>query len=49
MRFLNFRKKWTFYYAWYQLYILNKKVKMYILEKFLSTKINENDIFSEEL
>ncbi|EGR33918.1 hypothetical protein IMG5_031020 [Ichthyophthirius multifiliis] len=49
MQYLYYRKKWVFYYAWYQLFILNKKVKLFILEKFQSTKINENDIFSEEL
>lgn len=31
------------------LYILNKKVKVMLLEAFAGTTVNENDIFSEEL
>ena len=38
-----------FYFAWYYFYILNKKVKTNMLEQFTGTKINENDIFSEEI
>lgn len=48
-KFLDYKKKWKFYYAWYCLYILNKKVKLVILEKFSGTNVNENDIFSEDL
>ncbi|EGR32786.1 hypothetical protein IMG5_070680, partial [Ichthyophthirius multifiliis] len=48
-KYLRFRKKWIFYFAWYYFYILNKKLKIYMLEKFQGTKINENDIFSEEI
>ncbi|KAL4511596.1 hypothetical protein ABPG72_012441 [Tetrahymena utriculariae] len=46
--YLNYRKKWRFYYAWYYLYILNQKVLLQLLEKFTGTFINENEVFIEE-
>ncbi|CAD8121761.1 unnamed protein product [Paramecium sonneborni] len=47
--YLEFKKKWKFYYAWFTLYILNKKIKNRILDNFQGFQVNENDIFSEEL
>ena len=48
-KYLDYRKKWRFYFAWYILFILNKKVKLSLIEKFEGlNNINENDIFSEE-
>ncbi|EAR94555.2 transmembrane protein, putative (macronuclear) [Tetrahymena thermophila SB210] len=46
--YLNYRKKWRFYYAWYYLYILNQKVLLSLLEKFTGTFVNENEVFIEE-
>ena len=48
-KFLVYKKKWKFYYAWYYLYILNKKIKMNFIEMFSGTNVNENEIFSEEI
>ena len=49
-KYLDYRKKWRFYFAWYILFILNKKVKLSLIEKFEGlNNINENDIFSEEI
>ncbi|KAL4500954.1 hypothetical protein ABPG73_013692 [Tetrahymena malaccensis] len=48
IQYLNYRKKWRFYYAWYYLYILNQKVLLQLLEKFTGTFINENEVFIEE-
>ncbi|EGR29365.1 hypothetical protein IMG5_156920 [Ichthyophthirius multifiliis] len=48
--YLDYRKKWKFYFAWYILYILNKKVKISLIEKFSGiNNVNETDIFSEEI
>ncbi|CAD8096084.1 unnamed protein product [Paramecium primaurelia] len=47
--YLEYKKKWKFYYAWFTLYILNKKIKNRILDNFQGFQVNENDIFSEEL
>ena len=47
--YLEYKKKWKFYYAWFTMYILNKKVKNIILENFSGTSLNVNDIFSEEV
>jgi hypothetical protein len=47
--YLDYKKKWKFYYAWFTMYILNKKIKNRILENFSGTSVNENDIFSEEM
>lgn len=47
--YLDYKKKWKFYYAWYTLYILNKKIQTRILDNFQGTNVNENDIFSEEI
>ncbi|CAK58161.1 unnamed protein product (macronuclear) [Paramecium tetraurelia] len=47
--YLEFKKKWKFYYAWFTLYVLNKKIKNRILDNFQGFQVNENDIFSEEL
>ncbi|CAD8068730.1 unnamed protein product [Paramecium sonneborni] len=47
--YLDFKKKWKFYYAWFTLYIENKKLKNKILDNFQGLSVNENDIFSEEL
>ncbi|KAL4476170.1 hypothetical protein ABPG74_009903 [Tetrahymena malaccensis] len=50
MYYLDYRKKWRFYYCWYYLYILNKKIKVSMLERFSGiNNINENEVFSEEL
>ena len=49
-KYLDYRKKWRFYFAWYVLFILNKKVKLSLIEKFEGlNNIDENDIFSEEI
>ncbi|CAD8090150.1 unnamed protein product [Paramecium sonneborni] len=47
--YLDFKKKWKFYYAWFTLYIQNKKLKNKILDNFQGLSVNENDIFSEEV
>lgn len=47
--YLDYKKKWKFYYAWFTLYILNKKIKNRILDNFQGLQVNENDIFSEEI
>jgi hypothetical protein len=31
MYYVDYRKKWRFYYCWYYLYILNKKVHIFYL------------------
>ena len=47
--YLDYKKKWKFYYAFFTYYILNKKVSNRILENFSGVNVNENDIFSEEV
>lgn len=32
--YLDYKKKWKFYYAWFTLYIQNKKLKNKILDNF---------------
>ena len=48
-QYLDFKKKWKFYYAWFTLYLLNKKIKARLMDNFSGMNINENDIFSEEI
>ena len=42
--YLDYKKKWKFYYAFFTFYILNKKVTNRILENFAGDNVNENNI-----
>ena len=32
VKYLSYKKKWRFYYAWYHLFILNKKLKAAVID-----------------
>lgn len=41
IEYLKQKKKWQFYYAWYQLHILNKKIRNSLIESFSGYVISE--------
>ena len=43
------KRKWRFYFIWFTLFLLNKKIKQSYLVGFEGKLINENDIFVQDL
>jgi hypothetical protein len=45
---LKQKRKWWFYYAWFQVFILNKKLKNAVLETLQGTMVSEVFLFAED-